>query len=240
MSFVSLLKERQPNYKSKVILFSLISIIIAATAYVVAIFAAAADNAEFSIRLIISMLISFVLFILPSLYIMNFIKSKKKKSTIHLIFIIIILTHIIDNINYGPIGLIVLVICAIAFSLATISASKGFLNKSTIAFAIIVGFANEIINFIRPFINFFSGNDTELFNFFIGFLSALSYISLYIALQILVTNYRTEDSVSSKKHKKITFEETLKLLKDEFDSGEITEEEYNAKKSALINDEVSA
>ena len=151
---------------------------------------------------------------------------------------------IISNIInvYGFSGIIINLITPITFALATISALKGLSNKIFIVIPTVVGLVLNLLSLIGTF-NIFSYyiRDGMFLYIFTVPASIIASSALYVALLIFGLKNRipTILSVSPEEEKKnaekMTPEQALKILKDKFELGMITEEEYQTQRAEIIS-----
>lgn len=186
--------------------------------------------------------------ILLVLYILKFHKEFKAKIFMPIIFgafvfsgLLIIVESIVYQFSYG-ISYIIYLAQIITFSLATISALKGFSKKLFPVIALCVGLVTEAYNLL----NFFNAitwyvEYSRFLYLFTRPMGIIGFVSLFIALLLFVLNNKILPilTVSPEKEKKnaekMNPEQALRLLKDKLDLGMITEEEYQAQRAEIIS-----
>ena len=189
--------------------------------------------------------------ILLVLYIVKFHKEFKAKIFMPIIFgtfvfqgLLIIVERGVYNyssgiILYDMISYIIYLAQIITFSLATISALKGFPKKLFPIIATSVGLISEAYFLLYFFedIPWYLENSLFLYLFtrpmeFVGF------VSLFIALLLFVRNNKIlpviKTSPEKKNAEKTNPEQALRLLKDKLDLGIITQEEYQTQRADII------
>jgi uncharacterized membrane protein len=186
-------------------------------------------------------------YILLVIYVQKFHKEFKATVVVPVIFasiaIVPLLSLIINIINgHGFSGIIVYLITPITFALATISALKGLSNKIFIVIPTVVGLVLNLLSLNGTFSNFSYYINYGMFLYiFTVPASIIASSALYVALLIFGLKNRipTILSVSPEEEKKnaekTTPEQALKILKDKFELGMITEEEYQAQRAEIIS-----
>lgn len=197
-------------------------------------------------------LISFLLYIAPCvlflLYIIKFYNELKAAAIIPLIFGLIAVTPLTfyireiilykHNIYLGNLRYDIPII--VTFSLAAISALKGFSKKIFLIIAIMAGLIVEFAVTINMFknISWFIENGLY-YSIFTRSSYIIGTITFYIALLLFDLNNRIPALLSMSPEKessgKTDPEQALRLLKDKLDFGMITEEEYQAQRAEIIS-----
>ncbi len=203
----------------------------------------------------IGILIISVINIVPSvlffIYILTFYKKNKTAIIVPIIFGVLattpLLWHIYNYIDYGifprfDMYFLLDLLCAITFVLAIIDALQGFNEKVFTIIAIVVG----LIPSIRDFISYFKDISWYIETIeqgYILFIPAilLGSIALYIALLLFCLGNRIPHLIPisaeklKKKLEKKTPEQGLKYLRENFELGLITEEEYQVQRGDIIS-----
>lgn len=130
----------------------------------------------------------------------------------------------------------------ITFSLATIEALKKSSKKVFLIVATIAGLITEfgyLIHYSKDIFWFARGSSPYyILPSILGATSVLGAITFYVALLLLVAGNRVPSIIpifSEKKMKKMSPEQKLKYLKNKFERGLITEEEYQAQRTEIIS-----
>lgn len=226
-------KQRTLSYKVPILLLSIISLVFTVLCYI------AYFKYDFSS---VFDLISLILYITPCvlflLYIIKFYNEFKATVIVPLIFGLIAVSPlfycIIDMIykyNIYFISLLFDILIIVTFTLAAISALKGFSKKIFLIIAIVAGLFVECVSFLG-FLNIIFFHPTRFSNL-------LGTITFYIALLLFGLNNRIPALLSTSPEKepsgKADPEQALRLLKDKLDFGMITEEEYQAQRAEIIS-----
>lgn len=183
--------------------------------------------------------------ILLVLYILKFHKKCAGKMFMPIIFgafvfsgLLVFVEIILYGFSYDIGSYIIYLSQIVFFSLATISAIKGFSKKLFPIIALCVGLVSEAyfaISFLERISAYIS--DSIFLYLFTTPMGRIGFISLFIALLLFVLNNNV--LILPKKEKgnaeKINPEQTLKLLKEKLDIGMITEEEYQAQRADIIS-----
>lgn len=186
--------------------------------------------------------------VLVMLYVLRLHKSTKAKFVMSLIFALIAATPVCYSIVFGLDSLIhgvnnfrtLFAVTVIAFLLATISVAKGFSEK-ILAIAITAGLLVECANLIFnvPIIKGFLYDDSHMRLIALLWLfEPLGRITLYVAFLLFsLKGKRVSDFVlpPDKAIEDMSPEQALKALKEKFEQGVISEEEYSAKRAEIIN-----
>lgn len=139
-----------------------------------------------------------------------------------------------DDYRTDGISLITRLIIVVAFTFATISALKGLSNKSFIVIPIILGFVFAILSIIRS-IPAYMHRQFSFIELLPRFASIIATITLYAALLFFGLKNRIPVILSGSPEK-ANPEQALRLLNDELVLGNITDEEYAAQRSRIINE----
>lgn len=196
-------------------------------------------------------LLSFVLGLLPYIllvvYVQKFHKEFKGAIIVPIIFASIaiapLFSLIINFINgYDDSGIIINLITPITFALATISALKGLSNKTFIVIPTVVGLVLNLLSLIEVFSNFSFYINYSMFLYILtpsaGIIASLA---LNVALLMFGVNNRIPNILpispeeEKKNAEKTSPEQALKILKDKFELGMITEEEYRIRRAEIIS-----
>lgn len=187
--------------------------------------------------------------ILLVLYILKFHKEFKAKIFMPIIFgafvfsgLLIIAKSIVYRFPYDIMSYIIYLAQIIVFSLATISALKGFSKKLFPVISLCVGLVIEAYFALNFFKNISWYIEDSMFLYlFTNPMGRIGFISLFIALLLFVLNNKilpilTVSPEKEKKNaKKMNPEQALRLLKDKLDLGMITEEEYQTQRAEIIS-----
>ena len=190
---------------------------------------------------ILFLLANIVPCILLVLYILKLHKEFKAKIFMPIIFgafvfsdLLIVVESIVCQFFYGAsydiISYIIYSARIITFSLATISALKGFSKKLFPVIALCVGLVTEayyVLNFFDT-ITWYVEHYMFLY-LFTKPMATIGFVSLFIALLLFVLNNKILPILT------VSPEQALRLLKDKLDLGMITEEEYQAKRKEIIS-----
>jgi hypothetical protein len=198
-------------------------------------------------------LISFAMYFAPTvlliLYVVKFFRAFKATIIVPIIFSCIVaspllsfISALIGGYELDGITLITNIITIITFTLATIGALKGLSNKVFIVIPTALGLALSLLSLISVSSNltFFARNGFTLY-LFTEPMSIIASITFYVALLLLGLKNRIPAilAVSLEKEKKnaekMTPEQSLRLLNDKLELGMITEEEYKAQRTEIIN-----
>ncbi len=181
--------------------------------------------------------------ILLVLYLFHFYKKSKATVIVPTIFGLIAAVRIYDifeNIIYrynSIVQVIVDLIIIVLFALAGYSALKGFHKKVFLIIATVVGIVIHLFYLISFFqmIEWYLASGMSLY-LFIQPSAIIGAITLYLALLVFGLNNRIPAiiAVSPKKVEKMNPEMALQILKDNFELGKITEEEYKTKRAEII------
>lgn len=193
----------------------------------------------------ISLLIRIAPYIIFVIYILSFYQKSKASVLVPVIFGLIALTYLFDIVRYYIIlratglSFITYFLMVTVYTLATIAALKGFSKKIFLIIATATGLLVEIISLISFFLDdlgYYLGFKFFLYLFTrpIGILGAITF---FVALFLFGLKNRIPAilSPSSASAKKTTPEQELKSLKEKFDLGIITEEEYRTQRSDIIS-----
>lgn len=198
-------------------------------------------------------LISLALTLAPKvlliLYVVKFFKEFKATIVVPIIFGCVAASPLLSFINtfvfgYGlnVINLIMNLITMVTFTLATISALKGLSNKVFIIVPTALSLALSALSLISLFSAFelYSRWGYTLY-LFTQPVSIIASVTFNIALLLFGLKNRIPAilAVSPEKEKKnaekMTPEQSLRLLNDKLELGMITEEEYKAQRTEIIN-----
>ncbi len=198
-------------------------------------------------------LISLALTLAPKvlliLYVVKFFKEFKATIVVPIIFGCVAASPLLSFINtfvfgyeLNVINLIMNLIPMVTFTLATISALKGLSNKVFIIVPTALGLALSALSLISLFSTFelYARWGYTLY-LFTQPVSIIASVTFNIALLLFGLKNRIPAilAVSPEKEKKnaekMTPEQSLRLLKDKLDLGMITEEEYKAQRTEIIN-----
>lgn len=248
-------RQIQLRYKSQIVILSIVALVFKALSSI-SYFATYEgnwnDGYELSFQFpniiqLFSLVLGVLPYILLVIYVQKFHKEFKATVVVPVIFAsiaIVPLLSLISNIinGYGFSGIIINIIIPITFALATISALKGLSNKIFIVIPTVVGLVLNLLSLIRTF-NIFSYYIREgmFLYIFTVLASIIASSALYVALLIFGLKNRipTILSVSPEEEKKnaekMTPEQALKILKDKFELGMITEEEYQTQRAEIIS-----
>jgi uncharacterized membrane protein len=198
---------------------------------------------------LLSFFIRIAPYVLLVIYLLKFHNEFKATVLVPVIFGLIAfepLYYFVENLIYGYgiyfRDLIFDIPLIVAFALATINALKGFSKKAFLIIAIVVGLLVEFWSIIDLFQSIERYFEDELYLFlFTWSIGILGTIALYVSLLLFGLKNRIPAiiSVSPEKEKKnaekMTPEQSLRLLKEKLDLGMITEEEYKAQRTEIIN-----
>ena len=127
---------------------------------------------------------------------------------------------------------------AVLFVISTIGALKGFSNNILVIVALSVGVLVKIVNlfdFLPEIINYFIIYDNPLY-VFEKIATILGEGVLYFALLLFVLRNKVPDFITILRgERKPSPEQELKLLKEKFEFGILTEEEYQAQRAEIIS-----
>ena len=156
--------------------------------------------------------------------------------------LLIIAESIVYHFNYDMTLYIIYFAQFITFSLATLSALKGFSKKHFPIIALSVGLVTQaynVFNFIKAITGYVE--DSMYFYLFTRPMRIIGFTSLFIALLLFVLNNKTLpiSNISSKTEKinvdKMNPEQALRLLNNKLNQGMITEEEYQVQRAEIIS-----
>lgn len=256
MDQVSIGKKRKLNCKAPIITFSIIALFFALCSSGAEVLPSLRYIDKY---IILDLLFSLIFNISPCVLMVLYIIIHNKPKVdviISIIFGIIAITPLCSIVwNYllydyfiiKPINLLFYIIpITVTFTLATISLLKGFISKLFPIIATIVGLIVEILFIIIDIdyvyylieeITEYSYITVSLVYGFSWIANVLGAISLYIALLLFSLKNTTTSSISYSPQKigKMAPEQALKILKDKFDVGIITEEEYQAQRAEIIS-----
>lgn len=197
---------------------------------------------------ILYFLSSLTIGILPVLYVFKFQEKNKAQVLLPIVFGTLAFSTLLELIEttiyqggflmenflfqWGP---------PIVFSLATVSALKGFSKKRFPVIALCLGLVIEVFYIFIYFENIGEYIEDSMFLYlFTNPMWSVGYISLYITLLLFVLNNKITPVLKDlpKKEKKVkpmSPEQELKLLSDKLEQGMITEEEYQAQRANIIS-----
>jgi uncharacterized membrane protein len=248
-------KQIQLRYKSQIVILSIVALVfkvLSSISYFATYEGYWKHECELSFQFpniiqLFSLVLGVLPYILLVIYVQKFHKEFKATVVIPVIFAsiaIVPLLSLISNIinGYGFSGIIINLITPITFSLGTISALKGLSNKTFIVIPTVAGLVLNLLSLIGTFFNFSYYISYSMFLYiFTVPASIIASSALYVALLIFGLKNRipTILSVSPEEEKKnaekTTPEQALKILKDKFELGMITEEEYQAQRAEIIS-----
>lgn len=139
------------------------------------------------------------------------------------------LVYFVEDIRYDFIYSIFDILMLIAFALATLSVVVGFSGKTFLIMAPIVGMATEVFSIINLSWHLVSGTYLYLFT---GLSRIIGAVVLYIVILLVVLDRKF---ILPEKRNKNSAGNTLLLLKEKFDDGVITEEEYQVQRQEIIS-----
>lgn len=228
------INQRTLSYKTPVLLLSIISLVFTVLGCITD-FLYYNSFSRFTISFFsVFILISFLLYIAPCvlflLYIIKFYNEFKATVIVSVIFGLIAVTPLF--LGFGSLLFDILII--VTFTLAAISALKGFSKKIFLIIAIVAGL---FVEFMKA-INIIWYIKYDLFYFFNHFSYIIGTTTFYIALLLFGLKNRIPALLSTSPEKKPSGkadpEQALRLLKDKLDFGMITEEEYQAQRAEII------
>lgn len=198
-------------------------------------------------------IVQLLLFVLSSLpYILLVIYVQKLHEELKAIVVVPVifasiaiapLLSLFNMTNDASLGAIIItLIDSITFVLATISALKGLSNKTFILIPTVTGLVLDLIALIATFSNFSFYVEYGMFLYILTSpASIIASSTLYVALLIFGVKNRIPNILSAspeeekKNSEKMSPEQVLKTLKDKFELGMITEEEYQTQRTEIIN-----
>lgn len=194
---------------------------------------------------LISLIIELAPIVLFLVYIFKFHKDFKAAICVPIVFGLIAFNPIYNIIGNLIMGygfyfeyLISSLLSSAPFVLAIISALKGFSKKSLTIIAFSVSFIICVLSIISMFSNIGYYLSNELYITLIYSLCGiLGTISFYISLFLFAMNNRIPTLLELKNvnPKKMSPEQSLKLIKERLDCGIISEEEYQAQRADIIS-----
>ncbi len=189
-------------------------------------------------------LIFFLLKIVPPVllvvYLTKFHKNLKATGIVPAIFGLVALYNlfaILERFLYGfyvsgifdLLYFIFKIVLTVSFIVVLSNALKGMLNKKLITVAMLIGIVSEIPHILIFFSNlgWYISDRAYLYLFTVP-MSILGYIGLYTSLLLfgVTTTLKTDGKNSP--------EQSLKILKEKFELGMITEEEYQTQRAEII------
>ncbi len=181
--------------------------------------------------------------ILLFLYIIKYGNNQKYAGVIPAIYglialppLLALITQIIGGYGLNVLSVIMYIALVVSFGLATLFALKGLGNKVYSIIASVVGFIVVEINMITLFSNLGFYVEVKMFLYIItNPINAISSITLFAALLVFALNNRIPAILSTKPVDAMSSEQALRSLKESFESGIITEEEYQSKRAEIIN-----
>jgi hypothetical protein len=187
--------------------------------------------------------------VLLILYVVKFFKEFKATIVVPIIFGYIAASSLFSFINTFLVGsafvlitLIMNLITMVTFGLATISALKGLSNKVFIIIPTALSLALSALSLVSLFSTFELyarwGYALYLFTQPVGIIASVTF-NIALLLFGLKNRIPAILAVSPEKEKKnaekMTPEQSLRLLNDKLELGMITEEEYKAQRTEIIN-----
>ena len=246
-------KSKSLNYKTPITIFSLIALVCMVINCINYCFFIPVFHIELSgetsfvytfefpsLLKILFLLVDIIPCVLLVLYIIKFYKKTKAKKIMPIIFGVFILSEllsiiqsIVQQFSYDTLYYIFVLAKIITFSLATISASKGFFKKIFPIIALCIGMVEWIYHAYEA-INWYLA-DSIIFLLFMDLMGPIAFLSLFIALLLFILNKETPPILETENAKEVYPEQALKILKDKFELGIITEEEYQAQRADIIS-----
>lgn len=198
-------------------------------------------------------LLSIVPQILFVVYIFSLFKKFKGTIIVPIIFAVLSLSELIGTINSivwvlkgyviafsGFLNIISGIFCFVTFSLTTVSALKGLTKKLFLVLATVGSLVSAFISLIGFFsiFSYYLHSEQYLYLFTqpasivsaITFNLALLLFGVGNIIPMVIKNAPSETSIS-----KMPPEQSLKLLRAQLELGQISEEEYTAQRTDIIN-----
>lgn len=239
-------KSKTFNYKTPITILSLFALVGAVLSFVTDFIYLCYMN-YLGVQLLLTLfnwLVSIVPCILLALYALKFHKENNAKIFMSIIFgafAFYALLRIVEGFvfyfySYTIIAYIIYIAQFVAFLFATISALKNFSNKISPIIALCVGLVTQAYYLLEFLMNITVYIRYAPLYLLIIPMEIIVSVALYIALLLFVLNNNTSaDDNKEKDIRLMTPEQAIRYLNGKVALGEITEEEYQAKRAEIIS-----